>query len=241
MPLSTDISGLNYAFTRYIPAGGELHQANADQVQFAVTMLRGNLFIVSAPSGAGKTSLVSALLAGDKDIDLSISYTSRPPRPGEADGRDYHFVSRDVFLEMAKRGDFLESAEVYGNLYGTSQSWIEQEINNGRDILLEIDWQGAAQVRRIFAECIGIFILPPSLQALEDRLKSRKQDSAEVIARRIASAREDVAHIAEFDYVIINDKLDEALQQLNAIVVAARLRRDRQLAGHQDLVNQLQT
>jgi guanylate kinase len=200
----------------------------------------GNLFIVSAPSGAGKTSLVSALLAGNKDIDLSISYTSRAQRPGEMDGRDYHFVSRDEFLEMAKNGDFLESAEVYGNLYGTSQSWIEKEINSGRDILLEIDWQGAAQVRRIFPESIGIFILPPSVQALEDRLKSRKQDSAEVIARRIASAREDVAHVAEFDYVIINDKLDVALQQLNAIVVASGLRRDRQLARQQKLINQLQ-
>ncbi|MGA8147726.1 MAG: guanylate kinase [Gallionellaceae bacterium] len=202
--------------------------------------MSGNLFIVSAPSGAGKTSLVSALLASNKDIDLSISYTSRPPRPGEVDGKDYHFVSRETFLEMIQHGDFLESAEVYGNLYGTSQSWIEKEIRNGRDILLEIDWQGAAQVRRIFPECIGIFILPPSLQALEDRLKARKQDSPEVIARRIASAREDVAHVAEFDYVMINDKLDEALQQLNAIVVAAGLRRDRQLARQQDLINQLQ-
>ncbi|MGC2456468.1 MAG: guanylate kinase [Gallionellaceae bacterium] len=202
--------------------------------------MSGNLFIVSAPSGAGKTSLVSALLASNKDIDLSISYTSRSPRPGEVDGKDYHFVSRETFLEMIQHGDFLESAEVYGNLYGTSQSWIEKEIRNGRDILLEIDWQGAAQVRRIFPECIGIFILPPSLQALEDRLKARKQDSPEVIARRIASAREDVAHVAEFDYVMINDKLDEALQQLNAIVVAAGLRRDRQLARQQDLINQLQ-
>jgi guanylate kinase len=200
----------------------------------------GNLFIVSAPSGAGKTSLVTALLATNKEVDLSISYTSRQPRPGEADGKDYHFVSRDKFLEMIQRGDFLESAEVYGNLYGTSQSWIAKETANGRDILLEIDWQGAAQVRRIFPACISIFILPPSLQALETRLKARAQDSAEVIARRISSAKEDVAHVAEFDYVIINDKLDEALQQLNAIVVAAGLRRDRQLARQQDLIDQLQ-
>jgi guanylate kinase len=202
--------------------------------------MSGNLFIVSAPSGAGKTSLVSALLAGNPEIDLSISYTSRPPRPGEVDGKDYHFVSRETFLAMVKHGDFLESAEVYGNLYGTSQSWIKAEIAKGRDILLEIDWQGAAQVRRIFPECIGIFILPPSLQALEDRLKARKQDSAEVIARRIASAKEDVAHVAEFDYVIINDKLDEALRQLGAIVTAAGLRRNRQLARQQNLINQLQ-
>jgi guanylate kinase len=202
--------------------------------------MNGILFIVSAPSGAGKTSLVSALLASNKEIDLSVSYTSRPPRPGETNGKDYHFVSRETFLDMDKHGDFLESAEVYGNLYGTSQSWLKSKTDNGRDILLEIDWQGATQVRNKFPGCIGIFILPPSLKALEDRLNGRKQDSAEVIARRIASAKEDVAHVAEFDYVIINDKLDEALQQLNAVVVAAGLRRDRQLARQQNLINQLQ-
>lgn len=202
--------------------------------------MSGNLFIVSAPSGAGKTSLVSGLLASNRDIDLSVSYTTRAPRPGEVEGKDYHFVSRETFLAMAAHGDFLESAEVYGNLYGTSQSWIETETRNGRDILLEIDWQGAAQVRRIFPSCISIFILPPSLQALEARLKSRAQDSAEVIARRMAAAREDVAHIAEFDYVIINDKLDEALGQLNSIVVVAGLRCERQLLRQQNLINQLQ-
>lgn len=202
--------------------------------------MSGNLFIVSAPSGAGKTSLVSGLLATNNEIDLSVSYTTRAPRPGEVEGEDYHFVSRETFLAMAKHGDFLESAEVYGNLYGTSQSWIEAEIKSGRDILLEIDWQGAAQVRRTFKSCISIFILPPSLQTLETRLRGRAQDSAEVIARRLAAAREDVAHIAEFDYVIINDKLDEALQQLNAIIVAAGLRRDRQITRRQDLINQFQ-
>ncbi|MEJ1958461.1 MAG: guanylate kinase [Nitrosomonadales bacterium] len=202
--------------------------------------MSGNLFIISAPSGAGKTSLVKALLANNKEIDLSVSYTTRAPRPGETDGKDYHFVSRETFLNMAKHGDFLESAEVYGNLYGTSQSWIRTETANGRDILLEIDWQGAAQVRGKFPGCISIFILPPSLQALQDRLKGRQQDSDEVIARRIASAKEDVMHVAEFDYVIINDKLDEALQQLNAVVVAAGLSRDRQLARQQNLINQLQ-
>ncbi|MBI4937520.1 MAG: guanylate kinase [Nitrosomonadales bacterium] len=202
--------------------------------------MRGNLFIVSAPSGAGKTSLVNALLSRNREIDLSVSYTSRMPRPGETDGKDYHFVSRETFLSMAKRGDFLESAEVYGNLYGTSQPWIAAEIAAGRDILLEIDWQGAAQVRSKFPDCIGIFILPPSLQALEARLNGRAQDSAEVIARRIGSAREDVAHVAEFDYVIINDKLDAALRQLEAVIVAAGLRRDRQLARQQALIHQLQ-
>jgi guanylate kinase len=202
--------------------------------------MKGNLFVVSAPSGAGKTSLVNALLEINKAIDLSVSYTTRAPRPGETDGKDYHFVSRDKFLEMTKHGDFVESAEVYGNLYGTSQSWISREMSEGRDILLEIDWQGAAQVRKKFPDCISIFILPPSLQALETRLTGRKQDSAEVIERRLLAAQEDIGHVAEFDYVIINDILDVALQQLNAVVVAASQVRERQLARHADLINQLQ-
>ncbi len=201
--------------------------------------MQGNLFIVSAPSGAGKTSLVKALLASTPEIELSVSYTTRSPRPGEVNGRDYHFVSRENFLQMAEHGDFLESAEVYGNLYGTSQSWIQAQTAKGRHLLLEIDWQGAAQVRRVFPDSISIFILPPSLQVLETRLTGRGQDSAEVIARRMQTARDEMSHVAEFDYVIINDKLDEAVQQLRAIVVAAGLRRDRQLALHQNLINQL--
>ena len=203
-------------------------------------IMPGNLFIVSAPSGAGKTSLVNALLACNRRVDVSVSYTSRASRPGEVDEESYHFVSRETFMAMAKNGDFLESAEVYGNLYGTSQSWIEMKIAGGHDILLEIDWQGAAQVRRKFPDCISIFILPPSLQALETRLLGRKQDSEEVIAQRLRAAQEDIAHVAEFDYVIINDKLDEALHQLDAIIVASGLRRDRQLARQQALINQLQ-
>ena len=202
--------------------------------------MAGNLFIVSAPSGAGKTSLVNALLSSNCGINVSVSFTTRPPRPGEVEGKDYHFVSRETFLSMAANGDFLESAEVYGNLYGTSQSWIETETVGGHDILLEIDWQGAAQVRHKFPDCISIFILPPSLHALEVRLQGRKQDSAEVIARRLRAAQADIAHVAEFDYVIINNKLDEATRQLDAIIVAARLRRDRQLAHQRDLINQLQ-
>jgi guanylate kinase len=202
--------------------------------------MSGNLFIISAPSGAGKTSLVSALLKHNTQIALSVSYTTRAPRPGETNGVNYHFVTREKFTEMTQRGDFIESAEVYGNLYGTSQSWISQEIDNGHDILLEIDWQGAAQVRNKFPNSIGIFILPPSLDALELRLKGRNQDSAEVISTRLQAAREDISHVAEFDYVIINDKLDEALQQINAVVVAAGLNRNRQLKRHSDLINQLQ-
>ena len=201
--------------------------------------MSGNLFILSAPSGAGKTSLVSALLKNNKKIALSISFTTRPARPGEVDGKDYHFVSREKFLAMAKQGDFLESAEVYGNLYGTSKSWIEKELASGCDILLEIDWQGAEQVRRLMPHAVSIFILPPSLEALETRLHGRGQDSAEVIARRLQAAKEDMSHVAEFDYVIINDKLDEALRQLEAVVIAVGLHRDSQLSRHATLINQL--
>ena len=202
--------------------------------------MSGNLFVVSAPSGAGKTSLVNALLGINKRIDLSVSYTSRPARPGEVDGKDYHFVTREAFMSMAKHGDFTESAEVYGNLYGTSESWISKEMHDGRDILLEIDSQGATQVRAKFPEFISIFILPPSLQALETRLTGRKQDSADVIRKRLQAAQEDIAHVAEFDYVIVNDIFEEALHQFNAVVVATGLRRERQLARQAHLINQLQ-
>ncbi len=202
--------------------------------------MSGNLFIISAPSGAGKTSLVHALLNINPQIDLSVSYTSRAPRAGEVDGKAYHFVSREQFIEMQKRGEFLESAEVYGNFYGTSQSWITQEIAKGRDILLEIDWQGAEQVRKLFPRAISIFILPPSLAALRQRLTGRGTDHADVIARRMAAARVDVAHVAEFDYVIINDNLNEALRELNAVVLSAKLTCTKQLSRYETLINQLQ-
>jgi guanylate kinase len=202
--------------------------------------MSGNIFIVCAPSGAGKTSLVNALLASNQPIKVSVSYTSRPPRPAEVEGKDYHFVSRETFLSMAQQGDFIESAEVYGNLYGTSQSWIASEIASGRDILLEIDWQGAQQVRQKFPASIGIFILPPSLEALKYRLQGRAQDSVEVIAKRLQAAQADIAHVVEFDYVIINDILDDALRQLQAILVAESLRRAKQMFKHQNLINQLQ-
>ena len=202
--------------------------------------MSGNLFIISAPSGAGKTSLVHALLNLNPHIDLSVSYTTRDPRSGEQHGKDYHFVSREDFLAMASRGEFLESAEVYGNLYGTSQIWISQEVAKGRDVLLEIDWQGAAQVRRMFPDCISVFILPPSIAALESRLKGRGKDNNTVIAKRLAAAREDIAHVAEFDYVIINDNLNNALRELDAVVLSAKLTCAKQLARHQALINQLQ-
>ncbi len=197
----------------------------------------GNLFIVCAPSGAGKTSLVNALLERQPDIELSVSYTTRPPRDGEEDRRDYHFVTRELFLEMAARGEFLESAEVHGNLYGTGQAWINQRMREGCDIVLEIDWQGAQQVRRLVPEAVGIFILPPSLEALRRRLTARGKDSHEVIERRLANAREEIAHVGEFDYVIINQTFDVAVVDLVSIVRATRLQLTAQLARHRDLIN----
>jgi guanylate kinase len=202
-------------------------------------MTQGNLFIVSAPSGAGKTSLVRKLLETDPQVKLSVSYTTRAPRPGEVDGKDYHFVDEPKFMAMLERGDFLESALVYGNRYGTSQPWIENMMRTGVDILLEIDWQGAAQVRNIFRGAVSVFILPPSLEALVERLNSRGQDSQEVIARRVAAAREDIGHVEEFDYVIINDDFHTALQDLLAVVRSQRLKVDRQLQRHSELINQL--
>jgi len=191
-------------------------------------MNKGLLFIVAAPSGAGKTSMVRALLKNDPSIRLSISYTTRQPRPGEVNGKDYHFVSKDTFLEMAGRGEFLESAEVYGNHYGTSQPWIAGEIAAGRDLLLEIDWQGAAQVKRHFPDAVSIFILPPSLTALRNRLNNRGQDTQEVIEKRMAAACDDISHAGEFDYIIVNDDFDHALLDLTAVVKASRLVTSRQ-------------
>jgi guanylate kinase len=198
----------------------------------------GNLFIVAAPSGAGKTSLVAALLAAQPEVRLSISFTTRAPRAGEVDGRDYRFVSPQDFAAMRARGEFLESAEVHGNLYGTSRTWVSERLAAGEDILLEIDWQGAQQVRRSLPSAVGVFVLPPSMAALEQRLRGRASDSADVIARRLATAREEIAHVSEFDYVIINDRFDEAVQDLVGIVRAERLRVSKQLRRHANLFDQ---
>lgn len=191
-------------------------------------MSQGVLYVVAAPSGAGKTSLVKALLQKDSAIRLSVSYTTRAPRPGETNGVDYHFVGVEEFRQMDARGEFLESAEVYGNYYGTSQAWIAGEIAAGRDILLEIDWQGAAQVRKRFPEAVTLFILPPSIEALRERLSNRGQDSGDVIEKRMAAARDDISHAAEFEYIIVNDDFDQALLDFLAVVRASRLATSRQ-------------
>lgn len=196
------------------------------------TLGTGLLFIVSAPSGAGKTSMLQALLRKDARMGLSISYTTRAPRPGEVDGRHYHFTDRATFEQMLERGEFLESALVHGNYYGTSERWVRDRLEAGADIVLEIDWQGAAQVRKRIAGAIGIFVLPPSMSVLEHRLRGRNQDAAEVIERRLAAAREEIAHMGEFDYVIINDDFDRAVDDLCAIVRASRLRTATQFAAN---------
>jgi guanylate kinase len=197
--------------------------------------MTGNLFILSAPSGAGKSSLAAKLLQEDKNIHLSISYTTRAPRPGEVDGRDYHFVDMAEFMGMLERGEFLESAQVHGNHYGTSETWIRAERAAGHDILLEIDWQGAQQVRRIFADTIGIFILPPSITELERRMRLRGTDSEEVVRRRVGVAAEEMSHAAEFEYVIINKDFEEARCDLLAVVRASRLLYSRQLGRYPDV------
>lgn len=202
-------------------------------------MQQGNIFVVTAPSGAGKTTLVAALLAADQQIKLSVSYTTRAPREGEVDGKNYHFVSREAFIAMLQRSEFLESAEVYGNFYGTSQLWIQQQLDAGNDILLEIDWQGAQQVRKLFPQAIGVFILPPSLQVLEQRLRGRGTDSEESIAKRMASAREEITHVDEFDFVIVNEVMDEAIQDLISVVRAPRLGIARQSAKYAALFSAL--
>ncbi|MBL8505518.1 guanylate kinase [Methylobacillus glycogenes] len=201
--------------------------------------MKGNLFIITAPSGAGKTSLVGALLDGDEHLKLSVSHTTRQPRPGEIEGVHYYFVPEAKFVEMLGHGDFLESAQVHGGYYGTSGSTVDAVLQQGLDLILEIDWQGAQQVRQQYQDAISIFILPPSIEALEQRLNNRGQDSAEVIKRRLAAAREEMSHVAEFDYVTINDRFEHALEDLRAIIRSQRLRRDKQLARHQDVVQNL--
>ncbi len=197
--------------------------------------MAGNLYVVAAPSGAGKTTLVRLLIEQEAGVHLSVSFTTRPPRPGELDGRDYHFVDVAEFRAMIARQEFLEWAEVHGNFYGTSKKWITERLATGHDVLLEIDWQGAQQVRSAFPGTIGIFILPPSMEELTRRLTGRGTDSADVIARRLAAAQAEMRHVGEFDYVIINASLEQALDDLRAVVRASRLTVAAQRARHAGL------
>jgi guanylate kinase len=200
--------------------------------------MSGTLFVVAAPSGAGKTSLVKALLEREPGIVLSVSHTTRPPRPGEVEGQHYHFISRGEFAELVKRNAFLEHAEVFGNHYGTSRASVVASLGAGRDVLLEIDWQGAALVRAKM-KCCRIFILPPSREELLRRLRARGQDSEAVIARRTAEARAEIAHCNEFDYIIVNDDFATALGELRAVVTAQRLRRAPQQRRYAALIADL--
>lgn len=181
-------------------------------------MAQGTLFIIMAPSGAGKTSLVNALLEAETRLQVSISHTTRKARPGEKNGVDYHFVEFDEFMDMLQRGAFLESAEVYGNHYGTSQTWVEEQLANDIDVILEIDWQGAAQIRRLIPGVCSIFILPPSLESLRQRLKVRAQDDPATIERRMQQARDQISHVAEADYIVVNDDFNTALEDIRAII-----------------------
>ncbi|CAI8804572.1 guanylate kinase [Methylococcus capsulatus] len=191
-------------------------------------MTQGLLYVISAPSGAGKTSLVSALCAGAPDLAVSVSHTTRPQRPGEMPGQDYWFVDKAEFEKMIANEAFLEYARVFDNYYGTAKTTVEEVLASGRDAVLEIDWQGARQVRRLMPACVSVFILPPSRQALEQRLRTRQQDSEAVIARRMEAAISEMSHYAEYDYLIVNDDFNLALNQLRAIVQTQRLTVQRQ-------------
>jgi guanylate kinase len=201
--------------------------------------MRGTLYIVAAPSGAGKSSLVNACLARDPAIALSISFTSRAPRPGERHAEHYHFVSVDDFQRMVAAGDFFEHALVHGDWKGTARQSVEPQLAAGKDVLLEIDWQGARQVRDKVPEAVSVFILPPSRAALEQRMRARGQDSEQVIAQRLAAAREEMSHYDEFDYVIVNESFETAVVEMCSIFAASRLRREVQVARHGDLIAHL--
>ena len=199
----------------------------------------GVLFVVAAPSGGGKSSMVNALLEREPGIRLSVSYTTRPPRPGESEGNHYHFIDVPTFLARKDRGEFLEHAFVHGNWYATSAAWLRAQVASGQDVLLEIDWQGAAQVRRLIPDSVHIFILPPSTTALKERLTKRGLDSDAVIAQRLDAAREEMRHCGEFDYVIMNQDFARAVDDLSAIVRAARLTAARQQVRHARALAQL--
>ena len=202
-------------------------------------MMRGTLFIVAAPSGAGKSSLVNACLARDPHICLSISFTSRAPRPGERHAEHYHFIDATTFQRMVAAGDFFEHALVHGDWKGTARQSVEPQLAAGKDVLLEIDWQGARQVREQVPEAVSLFILPPSTAALEQRMRNRGQDTEETIARRLAAAREEISHHDEFDYLVVNEHFQTAVGEMCAIFAASRLRRDAQAQRHAGLIRAL--
>jgi len=204
-------------------------------------MTKGILFIVMAPSGAGKTSLVRALLEseGDQHLCVSVSHTTREIRPGEVNGVNYHFVGKEPFLEMLRQGEFMESAEVYGHHYGTSQRWVEDRLSAGVNVILEIDWQGASQIRNAMPASCTIFILPPSVEALRERLTQRAQDDPETIERRMRQAVDEISHVAEADYVVVNEDFDIALEDLRAIVRSRRLTLAFQQANRAELLGKL--
>ncbi|HKK55659.1 guanylate kinase [Marinobacter sp.] len=199
----------------------------------------GTLYVISAPSGAGKTSLVAEMLRRDRKLSVSVSHTTRPLRTGEQDGVNYHFVGRAQFEAMIVAGDFLEHADVFGNYYGTSQVWVKQRLAAGEDVILEIDWQGAEQVRRLMPECVGIFIVPPSPEVLRERLTGRGTDTPQVVERRLDEAADECSHAGEFDYLVVNDDFDTALEGLLAIVSCHRLRMRVQQVRHSELLIRL--
>ena len=202
-------------------------------------MKQGTLFIVTAPSGAGKTSLVNELLHQIKNLLVSVSHTTRPIRPGETNGKNYHFIDERRFLSMLSNGDFLETADVYGYKYGTSSKWVSAELERGNDVILEIDWQGAIQIKRQFPGACSIFILPPSLEALIDRLKKRQQDDDETIARRMAQAKEVISHVKDADYAVVNDRFDETLNEVSSIIQSRRLKIEAQMVNLANLLANL--
>ncbi|WP_430460893.1 guanylate kinase [Thalassolituus sp. LLYu03] len=199
----------------------------------------GTLFIFSAPSGAGKTSLVKALLQSTGYIGVSVSHTTRAPRPGEVDGKDYHFTTIPDFQAMVSRAEFLEHAQVFDNYYGTSQAWVESELAAGRDVILEIDWQGAQQVRHLMPDTVSVFIAPPSIEALRERLQKRGQDNPEIIERRMRDARSEMSHYGEYDYLIINDNFENTVEELRSIIIARRHRLAAQQVRHADALKNL--
>ena len=202
-------------------------------------MTKGTLYVISAASGAGKTSLVSALLKQLVDIEVSVSHTTRAPREGEIDGKDYHFISDEKFQEMVAAGDFFESASVFGNMYGTSRQHIQEQLLKGKDVILEIDWQGARQIRQLVTDCKSIYILPPSVAELRERLTSRGKDDEKIIEQRMREAVNEMSHYAEFEYLLINDDFDEALDSLASIIKGERMLFEHQQQKHADLLAEL--